>query len=343
MANVHHRRSRIASGVLLAVALLCLLSAAAGRTPRVVEAAPGGQFTMSPSNIFLGVNDAIAVTIILNGGTDVHEVYFVLSYDPAVVQLLDANAGQPGVQVLQGPFPASSAPGTMLQNSASGGIITYQYVLPAGQNDAGDGTVATAQFIAIADGSANFSWQTLQIVDDAGVPYTASGTVAALLVGQDTPTPGPTDTPTITPTPSSTPVVVATDTPVAVATGTPAETATAAATSSPTLAATATTTVTATSTNVAGPTATPRITVVQDSNQGQPPQSSFGVDPAQAGRADGLPSAGSAERSIAWWRWVFFLAALMLGVAGWFFTLAVYNGNKEVVLIDRFDKRRRRG
>jgi hypothetical protein len=79
--------------------------------------------------------------------------------------------------------------------------------------------------------------------------------------------------------------------------------------------------------------------VIQNSN-GEPPQA--GVDPAQAERADGLPSAGIGGSGIAWWRWVFFLAALMFGIAGWFFTLAVYKGSKEVVLIDKGDRRRRR-
>jgi|CXWL01.1.fsa_nt_gi hypothetical protein len=343
MCRTSDKSSRKAAVALLAVALLCLIAGAL-MTPRPAEAAPAGVFSMSPSNIYLDQGDAIAITIILGGGQDVHEVHFVLSYDPAVVQVVDAHGGIPGVQLLQGPFPPSSAPGTMLQNIASGGTITYQYVLPAGQMATGSGTVATAQFIAIGDGSANFAWQTLQIVDDAGTPYTANGTVATLLVGQDTPTPGPTDTPTVTPTPTNTPVMIATNTPVPAATSTPGvATDTPVATSSPTPAATATATPAATNTTAAGPSATPRITVLENSNQGQPPQSSLGVDPSQTGRADGLPSAGSAGRSIAWWRWVFFLAALMFGVAGWFFTLAVYNGNKEVVLIDRFDKRRRRG
>jgi hypothetical protein len=80
--------------------------------------------------------------------------------------------------------------------------------------------------------------------------------------------------------------------------------------------------------------------VIEDSNQGQPPQS--GVDPSQADRAAGLPSAGNSGPGIAWWRWVFFIGALMFGIAGWFFTLAIYNQSKEVVLVNRFDKRRRR-
>ncbi|MBI5289259.1 MAG: hypothetical protein HY873_09845 [Chloroflexi bacterium] len=336
MQGSQRTRTHATGRALLAGALLCLLAGTS--LPRTSEAAPSGQFTMSPSNVYLAVGDAVAITFIINTGTDIHEVYFQLSYDPAVVQLVDAQAGQPGVQVLQGPFPSSGSAGTMLQNSVAGGMITYQYALPGTDVDAGTGTVATAQFVALANGSANFQWQTLQLVDGNGVPTSATGTEGTLLVGADTPTPGPTDTPTITPTFTDTPAAIVTETPTATASSTPAATETAAATS--TAAASATPSPATTSTVAA--TSTPKITVVQDSNQGKPPQSQLGVDPSQAERADGLPSAGSAGRGVAWWRWIFFLAALMFGVAGWFFTLAVYNGNKEVVLIDRFDKRRRR-
>jgi hypothetical protein len=87
-------------------------------------------------------------------------------------------------------------------------------------------------------------------------------------------------------------------------------------------------------------TSTAKVTIVSTPQSGRPPQS--GVDPSQSERADGLPSAGSAKSGIAWWRWLFFMGALMFGIAGWFFTLAVYNGSKEVVIVDRFDRRRRR-
>jgi hypothetical protein len=328
---------RVAGRALLAGAVLSLLAAGA-RGPRAAEAAPGGSFSMSPSNVYLDIGDAVSITFIINGGTNVHEVYFQLYYDPAVVELVDAQSSQAGVQVLQGPFPDPSS-GTILQNSASGGVISYQYALPGTDQQSGTGTVATAQFVALANGDASFAWQTLQLVDGSGTPATVSGSVATLLVGADTPTPGPTDTPTITPTPTNTPEIAPTETPTLVATSTPAE-----ATATGTPVATNTTGPTATgtpaATNTPAPTATARVTVVADSNQGPPPQA--GVDPSQANRADLLPNTGTGGSGIAWWRWIFFLAALLFGIAGWFFTLAVYNGSKEVVLIDRFDKRRRR-
>lgn len=323
----------------LPVAVILLLAMQFAPSPRSAYAAPTGTFSMSPSNIYLDVGDTIALTIVLNASQDVHEVHFALAYDPAVVQVIDAHAIEPGVQVLQGPFPDSSAPGTILQNFVSGGVITYQYVLPGSQMDLGSGTVATVQLVGIAPGSANFTWQVTQIVDASGVPFSGGGSVASLFVGVDTPTPGPSNTPTPAGPPTGTPVPAATTTPEPTSTSS-------GATSTPvvpTSTATAAATITATSTGTAiAASPTPRVTVIQNTNEGDPPRSSGGVDPSQTDRAGGLPSAGIGGSGIAWWRWVFFLAALMFGVAGWFFTLAVYNGSKEVVLIDKGDRRRRR-
>jgi hypothetical protein len=211
--------------------------------------------------------------------------------------------------------------------------------LPGSEEDSGTGTVATAQFLALANGSADFAWQTTQLVNGSGVPTAIGGTVATLLVGAASPTPGVTDTPTLTPTPTDTPVAPVTDTPAASPSVEATATGTAAATSTSTPAATSTATVTP---GTPTATATAKVTIVGTPTKGLPPQSSGGVDPSQSDRAGGLPSAGSSRSGIAWWRWVFFVGALMFGIAGWFFTLAVYNGSKEVVILDRFDRRRRR-
>jgi hypothetical protein len=88
------------------------------------------------------------------------------------------------------------------------------------------------------------------------------------------------------------------------------------------------------------------VTILQNSNAGTstptPAAAAANVGPPRGDEARGLPSAGSEGPGIEWWRWGFFLAALLFGVAGWFFTFAMHNSGKEVVLLDRFDRRRRR-
>jgi hypothetical protein len=69
-----------------------------------------------------------------------------------------------------------------------------------------------------------------------------------------------------------------------------------------------------------------------------PPQSA--IEPAA--KPPGLPSAGNDGPGIPWWKWTFFAGALMLAGAGWFFTFAVHTGNREPILMDRHDRRRRR-
>jgi hypothetical protein len=66
-----------------------------------------------------------------------------------------------------------------------------------------------------------------------------------------------------------------------------------------------------------------------------------GVNPSQTDRANGLPGAGNDGPSIQWWRWTFFGGALMLAVAGWFFTFAMHYGDRDVVLMDGWEARRK--
>ena len=129
-------------------------------------------------------------------------------------------------------------------------------------------------------------------------------------------------------------------------------TPTASRTSTPTVTRTATHTPTRTATRTATstpalppasdvePASTPRITVISNSNAS--PTARGGVDPSQPDRANGLPDAGNDGPAIQWWRWSFFGGALMLAVAGWFFTFAMHYGDREVVLMDGWEARRRK-
>jgi hypothetical protein len=225
------------------------------------------------------------------------------------------------------------------QNTVGAGIINYQYELDGTAEVSGDGTIATVQFVALANGNANLSWSVRTFADGNDVTHTPSASAAVIAVGAV-----PTNTPVATDTPVATHTPVATSTPT-----TPTATSTApTATRTPTRTATATSETAATVTNTPQPTSTPRITVIQTSN-GNPPAAAVqsgvtnGTDPSQTSRANGLPGAGNEGPPIQWWRWTFFAAALMLGFAGWFFTFAVHYGDRDVVLMDRFDAARRRG
>jgi hypothetical protein len=328
--------ARALSRLSLAGAALCAAVFALTFAPGAA-AAPAGSVSMNPANSSIDVGESVTLTLDL-GGIDIHEVHLGVTYNQSVVQVVDADSGASGVQVLPGPFPGDDAEGDVLQNTVSSGIINYQYELDGSGEVSGNGTVATVQFEAVADGNANLAWSVRTIADGNGATTTASGAAAILVVGSDVPTETPTATSTAV---SATDTPAPTDTPVpagsATATRTPTVTRTATSTRTSTPVATATAAGAAPASELDA-TATPRITVISNSNKPR-----GGVDPSQTDRAGGLPDAGSEGPPIQWWRWTFFGAALMLAAAGWFFTFAVHYGDKDVVLMDAWEARRRQG
>jgi hypothetical protein len=332
--HLHHDRARgygwlSLFGAALALAVFCALPSPAARA-----AGPAGTLAMNPSTASLTVSDTLSMTFDITGGDHIHAVHIGVSYNTSVLQVVDYDAGTGGVQIAPGVFPGDNTVGTVLQNSVSSGIINYQYALNGSTEVSGAGTVATVQFTAIANGNANLSWTATQLTDGSSSTISANGSTAIVVVGGIAPTLTPTDTPVATATPA------ATNTPTVTSTPTATRTSAASATASPTRSVTGTATVTRTpaATNTAAATATPRLTVIGNTNNPTPP---IGLPP-QSGPANGLPSAGNVGPGVKWWKWMFFAAALMLAAAGWFFTFAIHTGDKEVVLRDRYDRRRRR-
>jgi hypothetical protein len=316
----------------------------AARAPSA-HAIPSATVAMSPSSQSLTVGDNLLVVVSIANATSVNDVALRITYDPAVVSVTDYDNGAAGTQILPGWYPGTDlnyqTEGVVLANSVSpAGQINYEYQLSNNAEVSGGGTVATIQFVALANGDANLQWSWVQVKDGSGNPSTpALGNPTIIVVGGAVPTSTPTTPATATPTRTSTPIATSTSTPQATST------LAATATGSATPATTTTTTVTPGATTTAAPTATPRITVISNSNDAtaavaKPPASS--VETPASGATAGLPSAGNDGARTQWWKWSFFGGAIMLALAGWFFTFAIHAGDKEVVLTDRWDRRRRR-
>lgn len=329
MQGSRRSRARLLRQAISAAAIAASFSLALlAPSPQTVAAAPTGSVLMSPASASIVPGETVAVSLIASNATDVHAVEFTLTFNSSVVQVVDADSVSAGTQITPGVFPGSPSIGLVSTNNVSGASIGYRYELnTAGVESDGSGTMAIVQFEGVLPGTSVVSWDDVVFEDAQGNTFLAAGSGMTITVGQ------PVDTPT--PAPSATSTPVATNTPAATATPGSSVTPTPGTTNTPV----------ATSTAAASPTVTPTrtpaaagVTVVA----GPPPQQRNGVDPAQTDRAQGLPSAGNDGPGIQWWRWVFFLAALMLGVAGWFFTFAVHFGDREPILVDRFDRRRRK-
>jgi hypothetical protein len=328
MQGTHHLRRFVACGGAALVSAVSAFVVALPQPRTVTAAAPA--LTIEPASAVIEPGDTLAITLNVSGATDLREVQLGLSFDDSVVQVVDAYASEPGVQILPGSFPGSEAEGTVTENSAGGNLVQYAYALTAPSGVSGDGTIATIQLLGLANGSASIAWTAHQLIDSDGTAAGATAAGADITVGEalaTTDTPSPTLTPTQTATPSPTLTGTITGTPSTTATRTPTTTATPTTTpGSPTPTVTV----------------TPRLVarVVQQPNSGSPLGEAA---PEQSDRARGLPTAGTEGPGVEWWRWTLFFATLMLGAAGWFFTWALHHSDREVVLMDRFDRRRRRG
>jgi len=259
MQGTRSSRRRLGAGFLLVACALCVFASLATPAGRA-EASASGTLVLNGPDTAPAAGDTFAVTLDLNGAAGVHKVGGYVLYNPNVVQVVDADPGTSGTQVLPGPFPGG---GSVTANSAAGGSIQYEYTLAGSEEASGSGTIATVQFRALRNGDAGLQWGTVQVVDGGGTAGALSTVAASVNVGGST-TAAATDTPSANDTPPSTSTPIATDTasPTAAATGTSSSTATGVPSTSPTSTRTATVTRTPGATVTPRPSSTPRITVI---------------------------------------------------------------------------------
>lgn len=198
---------------------------------------------VNPATPNLAIGETVTVTIQLDQATDVFALEMAMTYDPSVIQIVDADPGTNGIQVTLGDCPA---PDFVIQNMASNitGTLDYAVTQLSIPGCAG-GTVAQVAFQGIANGVSPFTFESSLIADTNGISVTHTTQAGWISVG---PTPTPTETPfptnTFTPTPTATGSRTPTNTPTHTNTPTPTftntPTPTNTATPSPTLTQTGT-------------------------------------------------------------------------------------------------------
>jgi len=185
-------------------------------------------------------------------GVEVH-----LRWDPALVEVVDADPTTEEVQILPGDLFVGHTVWGFRWNSADNatGELIYSLTLNEGFNClSGQWSVATVTFHAIGEGVSELAFFD-SVMTDASMEIPSGHVDGEIHVAQPSPTPTDTLTPTQTPTVTDTPTFTATPTPSV--TATPTDTATPTATSTIAETATATSTPTVTET----PTATPEPTL----------------------------------------------------------------------------------
>ncbi|MFQ5342312.1 MAG: hypothetical protein ACE5F6_12270, partial [Anaerolineae bacterium] len=154
-----------------------------------------------PADKRIEVDGATTVEIRIRDVTDLFASEIVLEFDPAVIEVLDADPGQSGIQIQAGTFP-NPLSGFVATNQADNGAGTVLYAVTLVNPRppvSGSGPLAFITFRGKGAGDSPLTFQRAVLSDRDARRIQALVLGGAIHVG-----PAPTATPTITPTPTRT-------------------------------------------------------------------------------------------------------------------------------------------
>lgn len=239
------RRSWSLTAVVVLSMAMCL-AISARTAPPVSGADP--VVAIDPAAAEVAINGSVDVAIAITDATDLYAASVDVSFNPALLEVVDADPGRSGAQIITGTFPGSSeGPSDVTVNTADNvtGTIEYDVTLLDGSPSVnGSGALATIRFSGKAAGTSAVTLEGAALWDSLNQGIITTSTSGEIEVAEAaTDTPAPTSTLTTSTTSTRTP------------TGTPAETDTPSPTRTPK------------PTNTPRATATPKSTVTP-----QPPQ-----------------------------------------------------------------------
>lgn len=200
--------------LIAAVVLLTLLVAPVAVPSGLAQGGSAIRLIASPGQIDPG--QTTTVTLKLENVSHLYGVEVILTFDPAVLEVQDAEAGQSGVQVTLGSFLSPDYVVYNAANNATGVIdIAFTQTAPR-QPVSGSGVLATIAFKGKLSGTSVLGFQQVMLSNTDGESIPVSPYGASVTVGPG----GPTDTPTPTVTPGAT---QPTDTPTPTATPGPTQ------------------------------------------------------------------------------------------------------------------------
>jgi LysM repeat protein len=224
---------------------LALLLTTLFTTPIGHGLAQGPTVVIDPPGREVAVEATTTVDIRIENVSDLFGAEVHLTFDPALLEGVDADAGTAGVQIQPGAFLSPDFTAQNDVDQAAGKIdFAISQMAPHGPVS-GSGVLATITFKGKAAGTSPINFVNVILAAPGGIPISAGTQGGSLTVtGGVTPTPTPTATPTQTPTPTETPTSTPdggpTPTPTATPTGTPTSTPDGSPTPTPTATPTAT-------------------------------------------------------------------------------------------------------
>jgi len=200
-----------ASRKLTLLSIISVIAMVFGVTAPVRAATPVVALSPSASTVAVGATTVVSITV-----ASVENLYGIevhLTFDPAVLEVVDANAGTDGIQIASGTFLSPDFVAQNIADNAAGKIDYAISQMHPQVGKTGSGTIATITFKGKASGSSAVNFTSVLLSDPVGGPIAGSSSNGTVTVGSGstpspttTTTPSPTTTATTTPVPTSTPV-----------------------------------------------------------------------------------------------------------------------------------------
>ncbi|HNB51511.1 MAG TPA: cohesin domain-containing protein, partial [Anaerolineales bacterium] len=199
------KRTHLLVGIL---ALVLLASFGLFQTIKAANESGSTLLAVNPATTNINPGETVTVTIDLAQAGSAFGIELEMTYDPAILQIVDADSGSSGTQITPGTCPA---PDFIIQNTAYNltGTVDYAVTQLSLPGCAG-GAVAQIAFQGLAPGNSAICFASSLIADSNGITITHTTQSGQINVG---PTPTPTNTHTPTPTGSVTPTNTPTFTP----------------------------------------------------------------------------------------------------------------------------------
>jgi len=138
--------------------------------------------SVAPAAASILVSDTLTVDVVVSDVVDLYGAELTLAFDPAIIRVVDENAGTSGVQIAPGSCPEANF---VAQNSADNETGTIHYAvtsLAPAAPCSGTGLVASITFEGLAPGTTAISFTTWLLSDSNIQPITTTVSNGTLLV-----------------------------------------------------------------------------------------------------------------------------------------------------------------
>jgi LysM repeat protein len=177
--------------------------------------AAGETASLTPASQSIDVAQAATVSLQVQNVDGLFGYQTEIAFNPAVLEVVDADASKPDIQVALGTFLQADFVQQNKADNSTGRITVVLSQLAPSSPASGSGNLLVITFRGKANGTSDITFSDLKLAKSDGTEIAVTQYNAQITVGSaDTPTPTATTTaPTSTPTPTATTVPGATATP----------------------------------------------------------------------------------------------------------------------------------